>query len=291
MRTAVMTDSNSGIKPEEGEKIGIYSLSMPVIIDGNVYFEGKDIDEKTFYADMVSGKDVTSSQPSPGDVMDAWDKLLSQGYDEVVYIPMSSGLSTSCYAAMQLAEDYDGKVQVVDDHRISVTMRQSVYDAKWMADNGASAKEIKEALEKNAYNSLIFLVADDLKYLKKGGRITPAAATLGTVLNIKPILTTTGEKFDAIEKVRGMKKSAAKILDYTEEFVDKMLKEYDISKIRIGAAGTFTSKEAANEWYEQVKQRFGNVKDIYYDPLSFSICCHTGPDAVGIGISVILRDK
>lgn len=291
MRTAVMTDSNSGIKPEEGEKIGIYSLSMPVIIDGNVYFEGKDIDEKTFYADMVSGKDVTSSQPSPGDVMDAWDKLLSRGYDEVVYIPMSSGLSTSCHAAMQLAEDYDGKVQVVDDHRISVTMRQSVYDAKWMADNGASAKEIKEVLEKNAYNSVIFLVADDLKYLKKGGRITPAAATLATVLNIKPILTTTGEKFDAIEKVRGMKKSVAKILDYTEEFVDKMLKEYDISKIRIGAAGTFTSKEAANEWYEQVKQRFGNVKDIYYDPLSFSICCHTGPDAVGIGISVILRDK
>lgn len=291
MKTAVMTDSNSGIKPEEGEKIGVYSLSMPVIIDGNVYFEGKDIDEKTFYADMVSGKDVTSSQPSPGDVMDAWDKLLSQGYDEVVYIPMSSGLSASCHAAIQLADEYDGKVQVVDDHRISVTMRQSVLDAKWMADNGASAKEIKEALEKNAYNSVIFLAVDDLKYLKKGGRITPAAATLGAVLNIKPILTTTGEKFDAIEKVRGMKKSVGKLLDYTEEFVNKMLEENDIAKIRVGAAGTFTSKEAADEWYEQVKERFGNVTDIYYDPLSFSVCCHTGPDAVGIGVSVILRDK
>lgn len=291
MKTAVMTDSNSGIKPEEGKNLGVYSLSMPVIIDGNVFFEGKDIDEKTFYADMISGKDVTSSQPSPGDVMDAWDELFRQGYDEVVYIPMSSGLSASCHAAMQLAEEYDGKVQVIDDHRISVTMRQSVLDAKWMADKGASAKEIKEALEKNAYNSVIYLAVDDLKYLKKGGRITPTAAALGTVLNIKPILTTVGEKFDAIEKVRGMKKSVARLLDYTETYVQKMLETGDIAKIRIGAAGTFQTREAADDWYNQVKERFGNISDIYYDPLSFSICCHTGPDAVGIGVSVILRDK
>lgn len=185
-----MTDSNSGIKPEEGEKLGVFSLSMPVIIDGKVYFEGKDIEEKEFYDSMISGKDVTSSQPSPGDVMDMWDSILENGYDEVVYIPMSSGLSASCHAAIQLSEEYDGKVQVVDNHRISVTMREAVKDAKWMADNGVSAKEIKDALEKNAYDSVIFLTVDDLKYLKKGGRITPAAATLGAVLNIKPILTT-----------------------------------------------------------------------------------------------------
>jgi DegV family protein with EDD domain len=170
-------------------------------------------------------------------------------------------------------------------------MRQSVLDAKWMADNGASAKEIKEALEKNAYNSVIFLAVDDLKYLKRGGRITPAAATLGTVLNIKPILTTTGEKFDAIEKVRGMKKSVAKLLDYTEEFANKMLEENDVAKIRIGAAGTFAEKADADDWYRQVKERFSDISDIYYDPLSFSVCCHTGPEAVGIGVSVILRDK
>ena len=291
MRTAVMTDSNSGIKPEEGKKMGIYSLSMPVIIDGQVYFEGKDIDEKTFYNDMLSGKDVTSSQPSPGDVMDAWEELLNNGYDEVVYIPMSSGLSASCHAAIQLAEEYDGKVQVVDNHRISITMRESVLDAKWMADNGASALEIKEALEKNAYQSVIFLAVDDLKYLKKGGRITPAAAALGAVLNIKPILTTTGEKFDAIEKVRGMKKSISKLLDYTEEFFNKMLEENDIAKIRIAAAGTLTDKEAVEDWYNQINERFGDVTNIYYDPLSFSICCHTGPEAVGIGVSVILRDE
>ena len=291
MRTAVMTDSNSGIKPEEGEELGVFSLSMPVIIDGKVYFEGKDIDEKEFYDSMISGKDVTSSQPSPGDVMDMWDSILEDGYDEVVYIPMSSGLSASCHAAIQLSEEYDGKVQVVDNHRISVTMREAVKDAKWMADNGASAKEIKDALEKNAYDSVIFLTVDDLKYLKKGGRITPAAATLGAVLNIKPILTTVGEKFDAIEKVRGMKKSVAKLLDYTEEFVNKTLAEKPDAEIRIGAAGTFTSSRAAEEWYNEVKERFPNVKDIYYNPLSFSICCHTGPDAVGIGVSVILSDE
>nr|WP_302628987.1 DegV family protein [uncultured Eubacterium sp.] len=291
MKTAVMTDSNSGIKPEEGEKLGVFSLSMPVIIDGKVYFEGKDIEEKEFYDSMISGKDVTSSQPSPGDVMDMWDSMLENGYDEVVYIPMSSGLSASCHAAIQLSEEYDGKVQVVDNHRISVTMREAVRDAKWMADNGVSAKEIKDALEKNAYDSVIFLTVDDLKYLKKGGRITPAAATLGAVLNIKPILTTVGEKFDAIEKVRGMKKSLAKLLDYTEEFVNKTLAEKPDAEIRIGAAGTFTNDQAAEEWYNEVKERFPNVKDIYYNPLSFSICCHTGPDAVGIGVSVILRDE
>ena len=240
---------------------------------------------------MISGKDVTSSQPSPGDVMDMWDSILENGYDEVVYIPMSSGLSASCHAAIQLSEEYDGKVQVVDNHRISVTMREAVRDAKWMADNGVSAKEIKDALEKNAYDSVIFLTVDDLKYLKKGGRITPAAATLGAVLNIKPILTTVGEKFDAIEKVRGMKKSLAKLLDYTEEFVNKTLAEKPDAEIRIGAAGTFTNDQAAEEWYNEVKERFPNVKDIYYNPLSFSICCHTGPDAVGIGVSVILRDE
>ena len=278
MKTAVMTDSNSGIKPEEGEKLGVFSLSMPVIIDGKVYFEGKDIEEKEFYDSMISGKDVTSSQPSPGDVMDMWDSILENGYDEVVYIPMSSGLSASCHAAIQLSEEYDGKVQVVDNHRISVTMREAVKDAKWMA-------------EKKSYDSVISLTVDDLKYLKKGGRITPAAATLGAVLNIKPILTTVGEKFDAIEKVRGMKKSLAKLLDYTEEFGNKTLAEKPDAEIRIGAAGTFTNDQAAEEWYNEVKERFPNVKDIYYNPLSFSICCHTGPDAVGIGVSVILRDE
>lgn len=292
MKTAVMTDSNSGITPQEGQEIGIYSLSMPVIIEGKVYFEGKDITQEEFYGDMIAGKDISTSMPSPGDVMDMWDMILEkEGYDEIVYIPMSSGLSNSCHAARQLAEDYDGKVQVVDNHRVAVTMRQSVLDARWMAQKGASAMEIKEALEANAYNSVVFLTVDDLKYLKKGGRISPAAAALGAVLNIKPILTTTGDKFEALEKQRGMKKSISRMLDYAQSYTDNLLKDNDIEKIRIGAAGSFQKQEDADQWLAMVQERLSNVPDVYYDPLSFSIGCHVGPDAAGMGIEVVLRDE
>lgn len=292
MKIAIMTDSNSGITPEEGKEMGVYSLPMPVVIEDKVYFEGKTISGEEFYSKMNEGVNITSSQPSPGDVLDMWDDLLeNKGYDQVVYIPMSSGLSASCHASTQLSLEYDGRVQVVDDHRISVTMRQSVLDALWLANNGKDAKEIKEALEANGKNSVIFLTVEDLQYLKKGGRISPASAALGAVLNIKPVLTTVGDKFDAIEKVRGMKKSVAKLLDYTEEYINEISKEYDIEKIRIGAAGTFQNQEGAEKWYKQVADRFPNVKDIYYDSLSCSIGCHVGPGAVGIGISVILREQ
>lgn len=291
MKVAVMTDNNSGIKCNEAEDLGIHMIYTPIIIDGDVFFQDKNITEEEFYKQLEENKDITTSMPSPGDVMDAWDRLLEEGYDEIVYIPLSSGLSNSCQAAIQLAEDYDGRVQVVDDHRISVTMRQSVMDAKWLADNGKSAKEIKEALEGNAYNSVIFLTVDDLKYLRKGGRVTPAAAAIGTVLNIKPVLTTVGGKFDAVEKVRGMKKSVSKLLDYSEDFMKKLLAEYGIEKIRIGAAGSFRNREDADAWFVQVKERFGDVTDLYYDTLSLVIGTHTGPEAAGIGVSAILRDK
>lgn len=290
MKVAVMTDNNAGIKPDEAQKLGIYLVYTPIIIEGEVFYQGKNITEEEFYQQLAGDKDMSTSMPAPGDVMDLWDKLLKE-YDEVVYIPLSSGLSNSCHAAIQLAEDYEGKVQVVDDHRISVTMRQSVLDAKWMADQGKSASEIKQALERNAYNSVIFLTVEDLKYLKKGGRVTPAAAALGAVLNIKPVLTTVGGKFDAIEKVRGMKKSVSKLLDYSEEYMKQLKAEHNIEKIRIGAAGSFRKQEDADAWLNQVKERFSDVTDIYYDPLSLVVGTHTGPEAVGIGVSVILRDK
>ncbi len=290
MKVAVMTDNNAGIKPDEAQKLGIYLVYTPIIIEGEVFYQGKNITEEEFYQQLAGDKDMSTSMPAPGDVMDLWDKLLKE-YDEVVYIPLSSGLSNSCHAAIQFAEDYEGKVQVVDDHRISVTMRQSVLDAKWMADQGKSASEIKEALERNAYNSVIFLTVEDLKYLKKGGRVTPAAAALGAVLNIKPVLTTVGGKFDAIEKVRGMKKSVSKLLDYSEEYMKQLKAEHNIEKIRIGAAGSFRKQEDADAWLNQVKERFSDVTDIYYDPLSLVVGTHTGPEAVGIGVSVILRDK
>lgn len=291
MKTAVMTDSNSGITPEEAKRLGIYSLSMPVIIDGNVYFEGKDITQEQFYGDMIAGKDVTSSQPSPGDVMDMWDEILKSDFEQIVYIPMSSGLSASCHAATQLAQEYDGKVQVVDDHRISVTMRQSVMEAKWMAEKGATAAEIKKKLEEDAYNSSIYIAVDTLEYLKKGGRVTAAGAAIGAVLNIKPVLTIQGEKLDAFTKVRGMKKAEMKMLDAIEEDLNNRFGDVDRKRIRIGAAGTFLKEEDAKQWHHMVKERFSDVKDVYYDPLSFSIGCHVGPDAIGIGISVISREE
>lgn len=292
MKTAVMTDSNSGITPEEGKKLGIYSLPMPVIIEGDVFYEGKNITQEEYYGAMTSGKNVTTSQPSPGDVMDMWDGILKEGYEQVVYIPMSSGLSASCHAAIQLSEEYDGKVQVVDDHRISVTMRESVLEAKWMANQGMTAEEIKKRLEENAYNSSIYIAVDTLEYLKKGGRVTAAGAAIGAVLNIKPVLTIQGEKLDAFTKVRGMKKAELKMLEAIEEDLNTRFANVDRKQLRLGAAGTFQKQEDADQWYKMVKGTFENeIDDIYYDPLSFSIGCHVGPNAIGIGISVITRDE
>ena len=292
MKTAVMTDSNSGITPEEGKKIGIYSLPMPVIIEGDVFYEGKNITQEEYYGAMTSGKNVTTSQPSPGDVMDMWDGILKEGYEQVVYIPMSSGLSASCHAAIQLSEEYDGKVQVVDDHRISVTMRESVLEAKWMANQGMTAEEIKKKLEENAYNSSIYIAVDTLEYLKKGGRVTAAGATIGAVLNIKPVLTIQGEKLDAFTKVRGMKKAELKMLEAIEEDLNTRFADVDRKQLRLGAAGTFQKQEDADQWYNMVKDTFENeIDDIYYDSLSFSIGCHVGPNAIGIGISVVTRDE
>lgn len=292
MKTAVMTDSNSGITPEEGKKIGIYSLPMPVIIEGDVFYEGKNITQEEYYGAMTSGKNVTTSQPSPGDVMDMWDGILKEGYEQVVYIPMSSGLSASCHAAIQLSEEYDGKVQVVDDHRISVTMRESVLEAKWMANQGMTAEEIKKKLEENAYNSSIYIAVDTLEYLKKGGRVTVAGAAIGAVLNIKSVLTIQGEKLDAFTKVRGMKKAELKMLEAIEEDLNTRFADVDRKQLRLGAAGTFQKQEDADQWYKMVKDTFENeIDDIYYDSLSFSIGCHVGPNAIGIGISVVTRDE
>ena len=263
MKTAVMTDSNSGITPEEGKKIGIYSLPMPVIIEGDVFYEGKNITQEEYYGAMTSGKNVTTSQPSPGDVMDMWDGILKEGYEQVVYIPMSSGLSASCHAAIQLSEEYDGKVQVVDDHRISVTMRESVLEAKWMANQGMTAEEIKKKLEENAYNSSIYIAVDTLEYLKKGGRVTVAGAAIGAVLNIKPVLTIQGEKLDAFTKVRGMKKAELKMLEAIEEDLNTRFADVDRKQLRLGAAGTFQKQEDADQWYKMVKDTFESRQSLW----------------------------
>ena len=219
---AIVTDSNSGISQAEGKELGIYVIPMPFLVDGKLYFEDVDMNKEQFYHFLENDADLSTSQPSPGDVMDLWDKLLKE-YDEIVHIPMSSGLSASCSTAMGLARDYDGKVQVVDNQRISVTMQQSVMDAKHLVAAGKSAAQIKEILEKEALESSIYLMVDTLKYLKKGGRITPSAALLGSALNLKPILQIQGDKLDAYKKVRGVKAAKKNMLEAMKKVMNEAL--------------------------------------------------------------------
>ena len=273
MKTAVMTDSNSGITPEEGKKIGIYSLPMPVIIEGDVFYEGKNITQEEYYGAMTSGKNVTTSQPSPGDVMDMWDGILKEGYEQVVYIPMSSALSASCHAAIQLSEEYDGKVQVVDDHRISVTMRESVLEAKWMANQGMTAEEIKKRLEENAYNSSIYIAVDTLEYLKKGGRVTAAGAAIGTVLGIKPVLQIHGEKLDAFAKTRGVKQAKKKMIAAVRKELEERFPDGDFGKHAYLQSAYTKDEEAALKWKEELMAEFPGM-EFQQDPLSLSVACH-----------------
>ena len=225
MRTAIATDSNSGITQEQAAKLGIYVLPMPFMINGEMFYEGVNLTHEEFFKRMEEGADITTSQPSPGEVTDFWDKLLKE-YDEILYIPMSSGLSGSCQTAVMLADDYDGKVQVVNNQRISVTQEQSALDARDLAAKGYEAAQIKEILERTKYESSIYITLTTLKYLKKGGRITPAAAALGTLLRIKPVLTIQGEKLDAFSKARTAKQAKTIMLtalakDLEERFHDK----------------------------------------------------------------------
>ena len=284
MRTAIMTDTNSGINKDIAKQLGIYVIHMPVIIDNETFYEGDTITEEEFFTALSNSKQVSTSQPSPGDVMDLWDKILSEGYDELVYIPMSSGLSNSCAAATGYAIDYDGKVEVIDNHRISVTMFQSVLHAKDLADNGASAKEIKDILEKEAYESSIYLTVNTLDFLKKGGRVTPAAAMLGTMLSIKPILTIQGEMLDSYAKSRGsMKKAEQRMIEAIQNDLKMRFSDQDMSTLHIGAAGAGLTTSEQEEWVSLLKNSFPDA-DIFYNPLSASISVHTGPGAVGIGI-------
>lgn len=281
---AIVTDSNSGISQAEGKELGIYVIPMPFLVDGKLYFEDVDMNKEQFYHFLENDADLSTSQPSPGDVMDLWDKLLKE-YDEIVHIPMSSGLSASCSTAMGLARDYDGKVQVVDNQRISVTMQQSVMDAKHLAAAGKSAAQIKEILEKEALESSIYLMVDTLKYLKKGGRITPAAALLGSALNLKPILQIQGDKLDTYKKVRGVKAAKKNMLEAMKKDVEGRFSDYVTKgQLKLHVAYT-TDEETAKQWKEEVQNMFPDIAITRMDPLSFSVTCHTGPGVLAIAAS------
>lgn len=281
---AIVTDSNSGISQAEAKELGIYVIPMPFLVDGKLYFEDVDMNKEQFYHFLENDADLSTSQPSPGDVMDLWDKLLKE-YEEIVHIPMSSGLSASCSTAMGLARDYDGKVQVVDNQRISVTMQQSVMDAKHLVAAGKSAAQIKEILEKEALESSIYLMVDTLKYLKKGGRITPAAALLGSALNLKPILQIQGDKLDAYKKVRGVKAAKKNMLEAMKKDVEDRFSDYVTKgQLKLHVAYT-TDEETARQWKEEVQSVFPDIAISRMDPLSFSVTCHTGPGVLAIAAS------
>lgn len=284
---AIVTDSNSGISQAEGKELGIYVIPMPFLVDGKLYFEDVDMNKEQFYHFLENDADLSTSQPSPGDVMDLWDKLLKE-YDEIVHIPMSSGLSASCSTAMGLARDYDGKVQVVDNQRISVTMQQSVMDAKHLVAAGKSAAQIKEILEKEALESSIYLMVDTLKYLKKGGRITPSAALLGSALNLKPILQIQGDKLDAYKKVRGVKAAKKNMLEAMKKDVEGRFSDYVTKgQLKLHVAYT-TDEETARQWKEELQSVFPDIAISRMDPLSFSVTCHTGPGVLAIAASHVL---
>lgn len=283
-KIAIITDSNSGITQKQGEELGIYVLPMPFTINEETYFEDINLEAEKFYQEQTAGSDILTSQPSPETVMGLWDKLLNEGYEEIVHIPMSSGLSGSCQSALMLAQDYDGKVQVVNNQRISVTQRQSAMDAKALAENGYHADEIREKLEEDKFNSSIYIMLDTLYYLKKGGRITPAAAALGTILRLKPVLQIQGEKLDAYAKARTTEQGKSIMVKAIKSDMENRFDGLtDGTGYHIAMAHT-QNPEAAEAWREEVLKEFP-AAEIYMDRLPLSIACHIGPGALAITVS------
>ena len=285
-RIAVITDSNSGINFEDAKELGIKVLPMPFLIDGKTYFEEISLSQEEFFEKLENDVDISTSQPSPESVMKIWDEALEED-DEVVYIPMSSGLSSSCHTALMLADDYDGKVQVVDNQRISVTQRQSVLDAMELAKRGLTAVQIKEKLEKVKFESSIYIMLDTLKYLKKGGRITPAAAAFGSALRLKPVLTIQGEKLDAYAIAKTKKQGVKKMLAAIEDDINKRFGGTDhMENIHMEIAHT-KNPEAAEDLKQQIIEKFG-VTEVDLYPLSLSIACHIGPGSIAVACSKVI---
>ena len=281
MKIAVVTDSNSGITQAQAKEMGVAVLPMPFMIDGETYYEDITLTREQFYQRLKDNADIATSQPTPDSILKMWDKLLKE-YDQIIHIPMSSGLSGSCSTAMMLAgeDEYEGKVFVVDNRRISVTQYQSVKDAQMLAAMGMDGTQIKKRLEETAADSVIFITVDTLKYLKKGGRITPAAAALGTLLKIKPVLIILGEKLDSFAKARTMKQAKTMMMNAIQKELDGRLHDSECRNCHLAIAHT-DNEEAALEFKKEVEERFPNA-DVYMAPLSLIIACHIGPGSLAV---------
>ena len=287
---AILTDSNSGITQNCAKALGISVLPMPFYINDKLFYEDITLTQEEFYRHLEDDAEIHTSMPVVGEVLDRWDSLLKD-YDEVVYIPMSSGLSSSCATAKTLADDYDGRVQVVDNQRISVTQRQSVLDAVRLAELGYDAAGIKEYLEKTKFDSSIYIYVPTLKYLKKGGRVTPAAAALGTLLRIKPVLQIQGEKLDAFAKCRTMKASKTTMLKAIEDDIrDRFALEGEPDKYWISGAYSGARDEEVEQWVSEIQEVYPG-KQIIMQPLSLSVSCHIGPGALAVTVSKKLPEN
>ncbi len=282
MRTAIVTDSNSGISEAEGRQIGVFVVPMPIMMDGTSYYEGQNLSHETFFRCLKEDRIVSTSQPDMGEVLLLWNKILRSGYDELVYIPMSSGLSGSCRNAQSFAREYGQRIQVVDNRRISVTLRHAVQDALSLRQKGCNAHEIKERLERSAGDSIIYVGVNTLKYLKAGGRITPAGAAVGTVFNIRPLLVIEGGRLDAYAKVRGFKSCQRRLIQAVQTHLEQL--SAGGGRVQIGVADSFIDPQNSAAWKRSACEAFPGY-DVKYDPLTCSIAGHVGPDAFGMGIS------
>lgn len=278
-KIAVVTDSNSGITQEKAKEMGIHVIPMPFYINEELFFEEITLSQEEFYKKLEEDAEISTSQPSPGEVMDLWEKLLEE-YDEVIYLPMSSGLSSSCETATALSMEYDGKVQVINNQRISVTLEQSIRDALYLAENGKTAVEIKEILEKEKLEASIYITVDTLKYLKKGGRVTAAGAALGAVSNIKPVLQIQGEKLDAFAKVRGFKAAKRTMLKALENDMNTRFAGKE-DQMLLGIAYASVDESEVSLCEAELHERFPQC-EIIKAPLSLSVSCHVGPGALGV---------
>lgn len=282
----IITDSNSGITVDDARELGVTVLPMPFSIDEEVFFEQESLTQEQFYEELAAGKNIMTTQPSPGQVMRIWDEALKE-YDEIVYIPMSSGLSGSYQTAAMLAEDYEGKVYVVNNQRISVTQRQSVLDALRLIEAGKSAKEIKDILEEDRFNSSIYLMVDTLVYLKKGGRITPAAAALGTLLKLKPVLQIQGDRLDAFAKARTVSQAKSIIINAIKSDIDKRFGGLSKENISLHMAYAH-DLDRILEFKEEVMKEFPGF-DINLYPLSLSVATHIGPGCIALAVTKNLK--
>ena len=283
-KVAIVTDSNSGITQKKGEELGIYVLPMPFFIDGELYLEDITLTQEEFYKKLEEDSDISTSQPAPGEVMSLWESLLEE-YDEIVHIPMSSGLSGSCQSARTLATEFGGRVEVVDNQRISVTLWQSVMDAMILRGQGLEAREIRETLEARRAQSSIYISVETLKYLRKGGRITPAAAALGTVLNVKPVLQIQGGKLDAYTKVRGKKAARQAMIDAIRKDMEtRFPRQWADGSLQLEAAYSGNPEEA-KDWKKELRKAFGG-RQVDMAPLPLSVACHIGRGALAVGCSV-----